>query len=144
MHLKQKLYPTQITSPFWGKWIGKVGFICMCLLGPLIQLKRIGFEVGILKSILFSLSAAEDVWTLPSRERKGGNWVVPGARIYTCHTPLMLWWKDGIVRILHMYPIFKIGRLLFFFFSMLLNIFKDQPLEEKRLGSSLQITLCYG
>ena len=42
-----------------------------------------------------------------------------------------------------MYPIFKIGRLLFFF-SVLLNIFKDQPLEEKRLGSSLQITLCYG
>ena len=35
--------------------------MCMCLLGPLTQLKHIGFEVGILKSILFSLSTAGDV-----------------------------------------------------------------------------------
>ena len=80
-------------------------------------------------------------WTLPSREGKGGNWVVSGAHIYTCHIPLILWWKDNIVRILHMYPIFKIGMLLFFFFFMLFNIFKDQPLGETDLATPLK-SLC--
>lgn len=80
-------------------------------------------------------------WTLcPVETVKGGNRIVAGAHLYIYRIPPRLWQEDSIARAPCIYPIFKIGVLLYFH---VISSFKKSALMRNRLGHPKEITVCY-
>ena len=79
--------------------------MCMCLLGPLTQLKHIGFEVGILKSILFSLSTAGDVVDSAQQRRErrelSCSWSPHLYLPYTTYPVVKRWYSKNSPHVSH-------------------------------------------